>query len=115
MASFAADATAKFWGCNAGVTGWVYGADDDTHYWEALNTRNTPKPSIAQAFADYLGLKVFGAGSGSDIEVELNGKWITSEKYKQLKKHWPSGRIPQRLHPTRGDYNAFSPAPGASP
>lgn len=115
--NFAPTATAKFWGCNAGVAGWEY-SDESVdgqpapYYWRALNTKNVPKPSIAQAFADYLNIVVFGAGSGSDVRVEDHGHWITSEQYRRAHHRWPSGRLPQRLQPTRGDYIAFSPSGG---
>ena len=52
----------KLWGCNSAVEKWQYSDEDkngrlhyedtanpDGYYWRALNTRNTPKPSIAPA------------------------------------------------------------------
>jgi hypothetical protein len=123
---FAAGSTVKLWGCNSGVSGWIYtdydtptrnyvsdqNARADYYYWRALNTRNVPKPSIAQAIANYLGVPVYGAGRGSHIEVRHGGKWITSTKYQKV-----TGRLagePQtlRLHPDAGDYNRFVPNPG---
>jgi hypothetical protein len=121
---FAAGAFMKLWGCNSGVTGWVYtdydtashsyvsdqNASADYYYWRALNTRNIPKPSIAQALANYFGITVYGAGSGSHIEVQRGGAWITSNKYKQATGHWPGAPQTLRLHPDRGSYNEFKPS-----
>jgi hypothetical protein len=123
-AKFASDAFIKIWGCNSGVKGWVYTDIDsstntfvsaqngtaDYYYWRALNTQNTPKPSIAQALADYFGVPVFGAGSGSHIEVQRKGEWITSNKYRQESGRWPSEPQTLRLHPDRGSYNRFNPS-----
>jgi len=122
-AKFAAGAFMKAWGCNSGVSGWVYtdesstthtlvsdqNADADYYYWRALNTRNVPKPSIAQAFADYFGITVYGAGSGSHIEVQRGKTWITSNQYKKETGRWPGAPQTLRLHPDRGTYNAFKP------
>ena len=122
-AKFAADASMKLWGCNSGVSGWVYtdvnstthtfvsdqNADADYYYWRALNTRNVPKPSVAQALADYFGITVYGAGSGSHIEVQQGGAWITSNKYKKETGRWPGAPQTLRLHPDRGTYNPFKP------
>jgi hypothetical protein len=121
---FAADATVKIWGCNSGVDGWVYSDFDsvtktyvfdqnaraDVYYWRALNTRNVPKPSIAQALADYLGMPVYGAGSGSHIEVQRQGKWITSDKYKAQTGRWPGAPQTLRLSPDRRTYGRFDPS-----
>jgi hypothetical protein len=109
--------------CNSGVSGWVYtdydsttrsfvsdqNASADFYYWRALNTRNVPKPSIAQALADYFGITVYGAGSGSHIEVQQQGQWITSNKYKQQTGRWPGAPQTLRLQPDRGTYNEFKP------
>jgi len=122
-AKFAAGAFMKLWGCNSGVSGWVYtnfdstsrtlvsdqNADADYYYWRALNTRNVPKPSIAQALADYFGITVYGAGSGSHIEVQRGNQWITSNKYKKETGRWPGAPQTLRLHPDRGTYNPFKP------
>jgi len=122
-AKFAAGAFAKLWGCNSGVSGWVYTDEDSTthtlvsdqnatadyYYWRALNTRNVPKPSIAQALADYFGITVYGAGSGSHIEVQRGNAWITSNQYKKETGRWPGAPQTLRLHPDRGTYNAFKP------
>ncbi|MCG5054194.1 MAG: hypothetical protein KA712_14615 [Myxococcales bacterium] len=61
--AFAVGSTIKIWGCNSGVDGWLYGDNGEAdpnvyderipYYWRALNTRNVPKPAIAQAFADF--------------------------------------------------------------
>jgi hypothetical protein len=120
---FAAGAFMKLWGCNAGVSKWVYtdldstsrtlvsdqNATADYYYWRALNTRNVPKPSIAQALADYFGITVYGAGSGSHIEVQRGNEWITSNKYTKETGRWPGAPQTLRLHPDRGAYNAFKP------
>ena len=118
------DAFVKIWGCNAAIDNWVYTdtgpggalitdpADTSaTYYWRALNERNRPKPSIAQAFADFFDVKVFGASSGSNIQVIHGGAWVSTDAYhKKFSKH-PPGTLPHRLHPTKGDYNAFTPTP----
>lgn len=122
-AKFAAGATAKLWGCNAGVQNWVYTDSDSRgnlvsdqdapaayYYWRALNTRNTPKPSIAQALADYFGVTVYGAGSGSHIEVQHQGKWISSTQYKKVTGRFAGEPETLRLHPDAGNYNAIAPA-----
>lgn len=121
---FAKDALIKLWGCNAAVEGWIYGdslpdgsATSDpadkraVYYWRALNERNQPKPSIAQALADFFGVKVFGASSGSNIQVDVDGKWMATDAYKKKFTRYPPGTLPHRLHPTRGDYAPYAPAP----
>src|SRR5262249_54835101 len=83
LSQFTSDATIKIWGCNAGVEAWTYHDDDYTGdgvadvYWTALNS-STPKPSIAQALADYFQKNTYGAQSGSHIEALDGGKWVTS-------------------------------------
>ena len=114
---FTPDAFIKIWGCNSGVDGWIYsdaGVVDpsDTsvvYYWRAFNEYNVPKPSIAGAFAIFFNRKVYGAKSGSHIEVMHNKKWIDSQEYKNKIGHWPSGNLPHRLIPDRGGYNEFAP------
>jgi hypothetical protein len=81
------------------------------YYWRALNEQNVPKPSIAQAFADYFGITVKGALSGANIEVKSDGKWISSKAYKDKVGHWPGPKQIVRLQPTKGNYNDFAPAP----
>lgn len=111
-----ADAFVKIWGCNAGVPNWVYSDDDPAvFYWQALNTSNTPKPSIAQALANFFGRSVYGASSGSHIQVkhkhkgEKSAKWVKSSKYKSRHGKWPSGSLPHRLHPDMGTYREYKP------
>lgn len=119
--AFAPDATIKLWGCNSGVHNWVYsdnGLTDPTiysqehaFYWRALNTKNTPKPAVAQAFADFFQRKTFGARSGAHVEVLHRGKWVSSAKYKSEVNSWPSPRLVHRLHPDRGEYFTYKPSP----
>jgi hypothetical protein len=125
-AKFAAGATIKLWGCNSGVSGWIYtdydsatrnyvsdqNAPADYYYWRALNTRNTPKPSLAQAFANYFGVAIYGAGSGSHIEVRHGARWITSARYKEVTGRYAGEPQTLRLHPDAGSYNRFAPNPG---
>jgi hypothetical protein len=116
----------KVWGCNSAVSGWVYSdtAPDGSlvveksdksaiYYWRALNEKNQPKPSIAQALADFFGVKVFGASSGSSIQVlEKKGvTWISSDAYKKKFHKFPPGTLPYRLHPDKGDYAPYAPTP----
>jgi hypothetical protein len=122
-AKFSTGAILKIWGCNSGVSGWVYSDTDSSghlvtdqnapaeyYYWRALNTLNVPKPSIAQAFADFFGVTTYGAGSGSHIEVFYRQRWITSTEYKRLTGRFAGEPEILRLHPDRGDYNRFSPS-----
>jgi hypothetical protein len=68
----------KVWGCNAGVNNWVYsdsGVTDpkdtsEPYYWRAFNEKHIPKSSIAKALAMFFNVKVYGARSGSSIEVK---------------------------------------------
>ena len=121
---FAKDAIVKLWGCNAAIAGWIYSdtaADGSlvtdpldlrtTYYWRALNEKNQPKPSIAQALADFFGVKVFGASSGSNIQVIKDGAWTGTDAYKKKFHKFPPGSLPHRLHPSKGDYAAYSPTP----
>jgi hypothetical protein len=115
----AADAFVKLWGCNSGVTHWVY--SDGPHfitrpsdtsvpfYWRALNDRNVPKPAVAQAFAAYFGRVCYGATSGSHVEVLSRGHWESTARYRGETGQWPSGALIHRLQPDRGNYHAFSP------
>ena len=114
---FDSDAFIKIWGCNSAVKDWVYHDEDivdpvDTsveYYWRALNEQNSPKPSIAQAFADFFKVKVFGASSGANIQVLHNRAWTSSQKYKDDKGRWPSGTLPHRLVPEVGVYDEYKP------
>jgi hypothetical protein len=116
-ARFDANATAKLWGCNSAIRGWVYSDNGVTdaastavpYYWRALNERRVPKPSVAQALATYLKRTVYGASSGSHIEVLHNGHWITSERYRTGLGRWPSGSLVHRLSPDRGSYDPYVP------
>jgi hypothetical protein len=103
------DAFIKIWGCNAGVAGWIYTDDPGQYYWQALNTKNTPKPSIAKAIASFFNVKVWAAYSGSHIEVFFDKKWITTDEYKRQYGSYPPGNLPHRLHPDKGDYKAYEP------
>lgn len=120
---FASGALMKLWGCNSGVSDWVYSDEDSRdrsvvdqdapakfYYWRALNTNNVPKPSISQAFADYFGVKVLGTGSGSNIEVKYKGRWIDASKYKKVTGRFAGEPETLRLHPSKGDFISFSPA-----
>ncbi len=115
--NFEPGAFIKLWGCNTAITGWIYsdnGVTDpaDTrvpYYWRAFNEQNVPKPSIAQSFADYFGLKTHGASAGSHIEVLHRGGWISSARYKSDLGRWPSGALQHRLTPDRGNYGEYRP------
>jgi hypothetical protein len=115
--NFLPKATIKLWGCNSGIAKWVYsdnGTSDPAedrvaYYWRALNERNSPKPSVAQAFAWYFKRTVYGASSGSHVEVLHRGAWVTSAKYKAALGEWPSGVLVHRLNPDRGSYHAYHP------
>jgi len=117
-AHLAPDAFIKLWGCNSGVTHWVYSDGDNVtnpsdtsvpYYWRALNERNVPKPAVAQAFADYFGRVCYGARSGSHIEVFSHGHWESTTRYRADTGHWPSGAMIHRLQPDRGNYQAYHP------
>jgi len=79
------------------------------YYWRAFNEYNVPKPSIAKAFASYFGVTVYGANSGASIEVYYEKDWISSQDYKSKVGNRPSGKLPHRLVPDSGIYNAFTP------
>jgi hypothetical protein len=114
---FFSHAFIKIWGCNSGVSNWIYSDNNITdpndtsqpYYWRAFNEKNKHKPSIAQALADFFQVKVYGARSGASIQVFHNKKWVSSKTYKQIIGHWPSGTVPHRLIPDRGVYNEFLP------
>lgn len=100
----------KIWGCNAGVENWIYDTDGEWGlYWGALNFKNNPKPSVARAFAQCCNVRAFGATSGSHIEVKDDELWLSSTEYKKKYGKSPSGALPYRLKPDRGDYIEFKP------
>lgn len=113
---FTSDAFIKLWGCNSGYENWVY-SDNDWNgdgiaeiYWSVLNSKNTPKPSVAQSFAKFFNLKVYGARSGSHVEVFDNGLWITSQEYKNKYGKWANpSLVKHRLHPDKGIYYEYNP------
>ncbi len=114
---FKKDAHIKIWGCNSGVENWLYSdgaivnpADTSVpYYWRALNEKNTPKKSIAKTFAEYFNVKVYGARSGSHIEVQYKQHWLASDILRKKLGHWPSPKLPTRLTPDRGDYYEYLP------
>jgi hypothetical protein len=117
--NFAPDATIKIWGCNSGVDRWVYHDDGATgavgpieeYYFRALNEQWVPKPSVAQAFADFFGRRTFGAESGSHIEVKDGGRWMKTSQYRSARGRWPGPRLRHRLVPDRGVYREYRPSP----
>lgn len=123
-ALFAADARIKIWGCNSAVPNWVFsdvnGAGaavvdptdtrDSYYYWRALNERYVPKPSVAQAFADYFKVTTLGASSGSSIQVRLGGKWLSRDEYMRRSGRRTVGEPETlRLAPDKGDYDEYTP------
>lgn len=114
---FAKDGIIKIWGCNSGVNGWVYSdggvvdPNDKTepYYWRAFNEFYSPKPSIAQVFATFFNVPVYGATSGANVHVKHKNNWISSAEYKKQVGHWPSGSLPHRLIPESGVYNEYLP------
>lgn len=117
--AFAPLATIKLWGCNSGVRNCIYSDNGETDptvvdqripfYWRALNLRNSPKPSVAQAFADFFQRRTFGATSGAHVEVLHRGQWVKSSRYRAEVHKWPSPRLVHRLHPDRGEYRVYEP------
>jgi len=113
---FASGAFIKLWGCNAGYENWPYSDDDWDEdgtpeiYWSMLNTKNVPKPSVSKAFAKYFNTKVYGAKSGSHVEVLDGDKWIKSEEYKKKYGKWANpAKIPHKLVPDSGPYYEYNP------
>ncbi len=115
---FAPKAKIKIWGCNSGIANWEYNDPDSRgrpvydvnapaamYYWRALNEMNSPKPAIAQAFADYFQVATFGARSGSSIQIKVKGKWISSAKVGRS----VGEKDLLRLDPDEGDYYEYSP------
>jgi hypothetical protein len=112
--NFAPGALIKIWGCNSGLEAHEYSDGDPfdprtPYYWRAINEQRTPKPSVAQAVADYFGLPTYGATSGSHVEVFSDGHWTKTNRYRATVGHWPSARLEHRLKPDRGDYQEFLP------
>ena len=81
----------------------------EPYYWRAFNEFNTPKASIAKSLAKFFNRKVYGAKSGTSIEVKYNRKWISSQQHKNKVGHWPSGSLPHRLVPDKGTYHEYLP------
>jgi hypothetical protein len=106
---FSPNATMKIWGCNSGVTDWIYSDNPGYLYWGILNSENVPKPSIAKAMAEFFNLKTYGAKSGSHVEVLENGAWVNTDEYKRKHGKYPSGSVPHRLEPDLGGYYSFHP------
>ncbi len=116
-------ATIKLWGCNSGMTNWLYHdeniADQSYHFdpsnpainywWRALNTQRTPKPAIAKAVAGYFGRPVYGATSGASIQVLHHEKWIVPAAYRKATGRLPGEPQLLRLQPDRGEYKKFLP------
>lgn len=96
------EAFTKIWGCNSAVEEWIYDYNDT--YWGALNYKLNPKPSIAKSFAAFSKVRTFGAVSPSHIEVKVNGKWMTSQDYKNIHHQWPSSAFRHRLEPDSGGF-----------
>jgi hypothetical protein len=90
------------------VSAWE--GDIYDYYWRALNEQNMPKPSIAQAFADYFDRTTYGAHSGSHIEVFDHGHWLKSSEYRRTHGRWPPPSRMHRLAPDVGSYRAHHPA-----
>src|SRR5262245_65348313 len=91
---------------------YVYDLDApaETYYWRAIIEFNMPKPSIAQAFANYFQVATYGAGSGSSIQVKYRGRWVSSTQFLKTthRKSVNEGDV-LRLAPDSGDYNEFRP------
>lgn len=104
---FATGATIKIWGCNSGVKDWIY--DTESPYWNLLNLKNSPKPAVAQALADFFKVETIGAKSGANIQVYYKGKWIYADKYKTLTGRYAGEPEVLRLNPTKGGYVSFKP------
>jgi hypothetical protein len=114
-------ATAKLWGCNSGVANWIYHDQNvtdqsynfnsknpaDGYWWRALNTQHAPKNSIAKAMATYFNRPVFGATSGSSIQVKHGSNWISSSTFKKITGHMPGEPQLLQLHPDKGPYLRF--------
>ena len=122
-ANFAPNAKIKIWGCNSGWVGWRYSDEDQngnsvydldasatSYYWRALNEFNSPKPAIAQVFANYFQVPTYGAGSGSSVQVKYKGKWVSSPDFlKVTRRRSVNEADVLRLAPDKGDYNEYQP------
>ena len=120
---FETGAKIKIWGCNSGVSEWLYSdpasngnnvydinAPASYYYWRALNEMNVPKPSIAQALADYFQVTTYGATSGSSIQVKYKGAWVSSPNYlKKTGNKFVVESDVMRLAPDKGNYNEYKP------
>lgn len=120
---FSKDAKIKIWGCNSGIVNWTYSDEDRNgndvydldapasyYYWRALMEQNTPKPSIAQAFANYFQVTTYGATSGSSIQVKYQGSWVASAKFlKTTGRRFVTEKDVLRLGPDKGVYNEYKP------
>lgn len=120
---FEKDAKIKIWGCKSGYTNWLYSDQDDDgrpvydinvpakqYYWRALNEHNSPKPAVAQAFANYFGRSTYGAGSGSSIQVRYKGKWVPQATFLKSTGRKSVGEADVlRLAPDKGEYNEYKP------
>jgi hypothetical protein len=77
-----------------------------------------PNRVLPRHLLNFFGVTVYGAGSGSHVEVWYNGAWVKADAFVRATGRQPgSRRGPRdpdilRLHPDHGDYNRFSP--GAS-
>jgi len=120
---FTPNAKIKIWGCNSGWNGWLYSDKDrsgnyvydldapaESYYWRALNEYNSPKPAVAQAFANYFRVPTYGAGSGSSIQVKYKGRWVSSPDFLKITRRRSVNEADVlRLAPDRGDYNEYQP------
>jgi hypothetical protein len=120
---FSNDAKIKIWGCNSGIANWAYSDVDSngnyvydlnapasSYYWRALNEQNIPKPSIAQAFANYFQVETYGATSGSSIQVRHQGRWMSSPEFlRATRRRVVNEQDVLRLAPDRGVYNEYRP------
>ncbi|MBC7797743.1 MAG: hypothetical protein H7Z37_12795 [Pyrinomonadaceae bacterium] len=121
--AFTPDAKIKIWGCNSGVSDWNYSdpikpgvyttnpsEQAEYYYWRALNEFNIPKPSIAQALANYFQRTTYGAGSGSNIQILYKSRWIASDVFLKTTGRRSVGEADVlRLAPEKGDYNEYKP------
>ena len=121
--NFASNAKIKIWGCNSGYVGWLYSDEDangnyvyeldapaKSYYWRALNEQNSPKPAVAQAFADYFNVPTYGAGSGASIQVKYKGEWVASPVFLKATRRRSVGESDVlRLAPDKGVYNEYKP------